>query len=205
MRKIFSFVLIGAIVALNSFMLFEGGFANADTTSTETAGVDIYLQYPVEVDVIIELSLTCEVTTSTMLSAISGMTGGTATSTRGCLVKTSYIGGYALTAEVSTVPALINVSSSTVSFANYTGATTTWTVAASAAQFGFSATGTHAVNADEWLGFNATNEMTIASYAAPTPLAGVTTTMNYTAEVGNAKSQPSGLYRAWVTITATTL
>lgn len=204
MKKIVSLILIGGIVILNGFMLFEGGFVNADTTSTESSGVDIYLQYPVEVEVTGELSLTCDVSTSTMLSAISGMTGGVASSTRDCLVKTSYVGGYALTAEVSTDPALTNVSSSSISFANYSGATS-WSVAASAAQFGFSTTGTHAVNADNWYGFNGTSATTIATFAAATPFAGVTTTMQYRAEVGNAKSQPSGLYRAYVTITATTL
>jgi len=204
MKKTVSLVLIGAIAAFNAFMLFEGGLVNADTTSTQSTGVDIYLQYPVEVEVTGELSLTCDIATSTMLSAISGMTGGVASSTRGCLVKTSYVGGYSLTAEASTDPALRNVSSSTISFANYTGATA-WSVATNAAEFGFSATGTHAVNADNWYGFSGTSATTIASFAAATPFAGVTTTMQYRAEVGNAKSQPSGLYRAYVTITATTL
>ncbi|MDO9509787.1 MAG: hypothetical protein Q7J14_00700 [Candidatus Magasanikbacteria bacterium] len=205
MRKILFFVLIGSVMMLNCFMLFEGEIVNADTTSTESAGVDIYLQYPVEVEVTGELSLTCDVSTSTMLSAISGMTGGSATSSRGCLVKTSYINGYSLTAKVSTNPALTKVSSSTISFANYTGVSTTWTVGATAAEFGFSTTGTHAINADKWLPFDGTTATTIASYGAVTSFAGVTTTMQYKAEVGNTKIQTSGLYRAWVTITATTL
>lgn len=195
-------------MSLNAFMLFEGGFASAaeQTVTTTATSTPAALQYPVELDVTKELSLTCDTATSTMLPSIAGLTGGAATSSRDCVVRTNSIDGYSLTAHASSSPAMVHNSSSTVNFTDFTGYQT-WTSSTSTGSFfGFNSSGTDAhsnFSGSKYTGFNGTSTITIASRAMQTSYTGITSTMNFRAEVGSQVSQPSGRYTANVTITAT--
>jgi len=204
MKKLLSLTLVATVVLLNGFMLFEGGFASAanQTVTTTVTGIGgaVNLQYPVELTVDAELTLTCDTATSTMMPNIPGMTGGTATSSRLCNVKTNNYGGYTMTAAATTSPALARVGGGD-SFGDYAGTTSTWqTPGTASSSFGFEPTGSDA--AIGWTGFNGTNTITVASRTSPTLAAGVDTTMNYQAEVGATRNQATGLYRSWTTITA---
>lgn len=204
MKKILSYVLIGAVVMFNGFMLVEGGFASADTTSTISTTTPIYLEYPVELEVSEELVLTCDVTTVAMSPNIAGITGGTATGARECLVRTNNFGGYTLSAKAASDPAMQHTVNSATVFANYTGTpnTITWaTVADSVAEFGYNATGVQATNNGIWYALT-DSDFTVASSSVATSFVGVTTSMNYQAQAGDKAMMPSGLYRANVIMTA---
>ncbi len=185
----------------NGFMLFEGGFAGAAETSTDVIGTPISLEYPVELTVTAEMSLTCDTSTVNM-GSISGMTGGTVSGDRGCNVKTSNFDGYTLRANASSDPAMTKVTSNTISFANYNGSTGSWDgVGATEAEFGYNATGVHTVSSTEWHALPTTPVVVSYSNVA-TDFNGVTTTMNYQAQAGANAYKPSGVYRANVTMTA---
>jgi len=185
MKKILSYVLISAVVMFNGFMLFEGGFASADTVSTSTIGEDISLQYPVEVEVTSEITLTCDLSTTTLSLPIPGMTGGTATGAKECLVRTNNSDGFSMTADATT---LTNGNGDT--FANGV------TDAADVAEFSYNYDG------GSWTAFTPGTPQNITASATGTSFAGTTSTMNFKAFVGSAKGQPSGVYTSLVTITA---
>jgi hypothetical protein len=95
-------------------------------------------------------------------------------------------------------------------FTDYTeaveGTPETWSIAASASEFGFGATGSYietAFGAGKYMGFNSTTKKQIAHESAETT--GSDTTVIFKAEVGSSKVQPTGSYTATVTATATTL
>lgn len=201
MKKILSYVLIGTVAMLNGFMLFEGGLATAAETSTSVIGTPVSLEYPVELTVTAEMSLTCD-TSTVNLGTISGMTGGTVSNSRDCIVKTSNFDGYTLSANASSDPAMVKVTSNTISFANYNGSTGSWDgVAATEAEFGYNATGDHTVSSSLWYALP-TAPVVVSYSGVATDYNGVTTTMNYQAEAGANSYQPSGVYRANVTMTA---
>jgi hypothetical protein len=95
-------------------------------------------------------------------------------------------------------------------FTDYTegtpGTPETWSILATASEFGFGATGSYiesGFGADKYIGFDGTNKIQIAHEAAET--SGSDTTVIFKAEVGSSKFQPTGDYSATVTATATTL
>ncbi len=185
MKKILFYVLIGTVVMFNCFMLFEGGFVSADTVSTSTIGSDVSLEYPVEVEVTSEITLTCDLSTTTLSLSIPGMTGGTATGAKECLVKTNNSDGFSMTADATTL-----TSENSDTFANGT------TGAADVAEFSYNYDG------GSWTAFTPDTPQSITSSATETSFAGTTSTMNFRAFVGSSKGQPSGLYTSLVTITA---
>jgi hypothetical protein len=82
----------------------------------------------------------------------------------------------------------------------------TWSVASSASEFGFGATGTYVLakfGADKYMGFNSTTKEEVSTQAVETT--GSDTAVIFKAEVGSSKSQPTGSYTSSVTATATTL
>jgi hypothetical protein len=94
-------------------------------------------------------------------------------------------------------------------FTDYTeaveGTPETWSIAASASEFGFGATGTFKetkFGADKYMGFNNTAKEQVSHAHAET--AADDTVVIFKAEVGSSKSQPTGDYSSTVTATATT-
>lgn len=157
----------------------------------------------------------------TLTPSISGISGGTGTGSADFTVITDAAAGYTLMVQASTNPAL-QVGGD--SFADYTPAGAnpdyTWSVAATASEFGFSPEGTDVTSEylDDgvsacgtggvlnttnkcWRGFATTNE-TVAQSAAANAPAGTDTTLLLQAEVGNNKIQPAGSYVATITVTA---
>ena len=209
--KSLSFFLLAVMLLGNLFLLIEGTVVSAasstvTTTVTSSAG-SVGLTYPVELAVTSELSLTCDVATTTMLSNIAGISGGTATAARGCIVKTNNYAGWTMTTKASTTPALVNVASTTINFADDgTSTPTAWGAPGTGGLFGFSVSGARAVssfsNGTNYLGFNGVSPITIATSTVPTSVNGESVVMNYQAQVASGSSQPSGLYRNWTTITA---
>jgi len=139
-------------------------------------------------------------------------------------VKTSDTAGYSLSFKASTSPALASVSDS---FTDYTETAEltpeTWSVAADAYEFGFSAygddvpvaygsgsscgtAGADSLTSDlKWLGFNGTTAVTgVASNSAQTSRTGTDTILCVAAEQGNSIYAPSGTYSGTITATATT-
>lgn len=199
------------LIFANGMLIIESFSAEAasSTVTTTATGIGnaVSITYPVEVSVGSELTLTCDTATSTMLQNISGISGGVATSSRGCSVKTNNMSGWTMTAKASSSPAMVSVSSSTISFADAaTGVPAAWSApAANASKFGFNVTGTYAdasFSGSKYTGFNGTSPITIGSNSAPTDASGEFIYINYKAEVGSAASQPTGLYRSWTTVTA---
>ena len=207
MKKIVVFVLAMALVLGNGFVMFEGVMASAASTSTGTQLQDISLTYPVEVTVGPEITLNCDTATSTMTPPISGISGGTASSSRDCNIITNNLTGYVMTIKPSTDPALVNTVSSSITFANLHSNLLSWADATGAnTLFGFTVSGTDSDSAFSggtlWRGFSGTNAVQIASRNVATAVTGVTTTVAYAASAGPSAAQPSGLYRAWITVTA---
>ena len=148
--KNLSAVLLLVFAITNAFILLESitvaaASSTVTTTVTSSAG-SVGLTYPVELTVTSELTLSCDVATSTMLTNIAGMTGGTATASRGCVVKTNNYDGWTMTAKASTSPALVGVVSTTINFPDAAVAFATWSAptVASSSKFGFNVTGNYA-------------------------------------------------------------
>jgi hypothetical protein len=199
MKKILAIVTVFSILAINGFMLMEGGMASAEVvtvTSTDHTTGDtnqIEIDYNVELTVDPEMSLSCETSTVGMLDNINGMTGGTATGSRSCTAITNNFDGYTMQAAVTSM----KHTEDTVSFSPASGAT--WPViGADASGFGFYPSGDDAVS-DAYLPSGAA-AASIATSATYTALTGTATTVNYQAEVGAGSIMPSGLYQATSTI-----
>lgn len=146
------------------------------------------------------------------MSAIAG-SGGTSTGTAAWSVATNNAVGYSLNVAAGATPAM---SSGANTIADYTetvpGTPETWSVAASASEFGFSAEGaatptltwgTPSTSAGKYRGFTGTTGIQVANSASPT--SGQATTVYFKAELGSSKLQSSGTYTATITATATTL
>ncbi|MFA6547907.1 MAG: hypothetical protein WCT11_03125 [Candidatus Magasanikbacteria bacterium] len=216
MKKVLFLSVIAILLSYGIFAALEADVVLA-TSSVSTTTVSLTVSD--------ELSLACPVATAN-LGTIAGLTGGSATADVDCNVKTNNYNGYTLTLTPTTSPALMTADGHS-SFANYIATSTpdySWTVAAAEAKFGFSVTSTDVVAAFKndgasacgapgsvigldhcFVGFDGTNATQIASKSIQTTVSGVTTTVRYKAEVGNAKGQPSGSYSATITITAATL
>lgn len=203
-----------AILAVSWFSVLESASVSAasstQTTTVTGIGNAVELTYPVEVTVTAELALTCDIATSTMLTnsagGIAGLSGGVATSSRSCLVKTNNSAGWIMTTHASDTPALVHNVSSTVNFPDANTTPASWSSpAANTSKFGFNASGTYAdaaFSGNLYRGFAGQTPVTIATSNGPTDTTGAYTAMNYKSEVGSAASQMTGTYRAYVTITA---
>jgi len=206
----FTALVLLVFIVTQGFVLIESLVVQAASSTVTTTSIGsgnaVTLSYPVELSVNSELALTCDISTSTMLSSIMGMTGGVASSSRNCLVTTSNLGGWTMTAKASSSPALVSVASTTINFPDAALTPAGWSSpSANTSKFGFNASGNYADPAfggGLYRGFNGSNPITIGSNTGPTGAGGETIYMNYKAEVGSSASQPAGLYRSWTTITA---
>ena len=170
------------------------------------------------------ISLSVSDSSVTLLPAISTISGGVATSSYSATVTTDNAGGYALYVVAGTDPAL---KSGANSFADYSPSVIgtpdfSWSVAADASEFGFTAEGTDIVQkfldngADEcatsssdtadacWYGFSTSTESIASDLSANNP-SGAMTSIKLKAESGNSNYQASGLYQAVITNSAIAL
>jgi hypothetical protein len=205
MKKIIAIVAAFAIVGFNGFMLMEGAVTRAADETVTSSGSAIDLDWNVILTVGEELSLTCD-TADADLGTINGLIGGRSTVSTTCNVKTSDAAGWELTIEADTDPAM---QSATDFIADYTegtpGTPEAWSVAASAAEFGFEAVGTKVISgkgANLYQGFTHTTAILVAEEATTTPYTGIDTTFGFSAEIGNQAAQASGDYHATVQATA---
>jgi len=165
------------------------------------------------------ISLSVSTGSVTMLPAINGVTGGTATGTFSATVITDNPAGYSLYVNASTSPAL---KSSSYSFADYTPATAgtpdyVWSVGVSASEFGFSPEGSDISQtfkdngvscatstqdgADKcWYSFSTTSRQISQAYSVNYPL-GTMTAIKLQAQAGSSRAQEAGTYSAIITTT----
>lgn len=146
------------------------------------------------------------------MSAIAG-TGGSSTGSAAWTVATNNVLGYSLNVAASSSPAMSSGANTIADYTETVAATPeTWSVAATAAEFGFSAEGaatptltwgTPSTGSGKYRGFTGTTGIQVATAATPT--SGQATTVYFKAEVGSSKLQTSGTYTATITATATTL
>lgn len=193
--KAVSFSLICFLIMLLGYWIAEPNLAGA---ANDTDDVVVNLA----VTATISLNSPTDVTMSPDITGTGSSTGNTTWT-----VITNNSAGYKL--EVATDQSN-TMHSGSDTFTDYTeaveGTPETWSIAASAAEFGFGATGSFVeakFGADKYMGFNSTSKEQIAHEGAET--AGSDTTVIFKAEVGASKFQPTGGYTSTVTATATTL
>ena len=213
-QKIVSGVTLSLTLLYMVFLGGEGVIVNADTaTSTSAAAINDVVTLTVST----EISLTCP--TSVSLGTISGLTGGTASNTSDCNVKTNAALGYNLTVNATNTPAMIS-DSNDISDYSTTTPQFTWAIPSTASSsFGFAVSSTDAVAAFKndgsacgagttstyancFRAFSGASAIPVASKASATTATGVTTTLNFKTEIGSTRVQPSGTYTATVVITA---
>lgn len=217
-KKTLYLLLAFVVVGYNSFLIFEGGLVSAQT-QTDTESVTSTLNFPVTLTVSSEIKLTCPVGPVTM-GTISGLTGGTASTTADCNVATNNSSGYQMWVHATNTPAMISDSNPADEFGDYASSPEyTWSIATNEAEFGFAASSTDVVTAFKndgasacggsviedtkcFRGFSGTTDVLVASRASETGVNGVTSTLRFYAEIGTVKNQPSGAYRATVVVTA---
>jgi hypothetical protein len=161
-----------------------------------------------DVNVNLNVAATISINHPTDVSMSPDITGtGSSTGSTTWTVTTNNSSGWKL--EVETNQANTMHSGSDV-FTDYTeaveGTPEAWSIANSASEFGFGATGSYIeakFGAAKYMGFNNTTKEQVSHSAAET--AGDDTVVIFKAEVGSAKVQPTGTYSAVVTATATTL
>jgi hypothetical protein len=201
-------LVVTTVVSLG-YIAFEPTFAQAVAPATDSVIVTLDVQAG------ISITSPADTTMSTNLGVITN----TAVATTTWNVKTNSAGGYTLGVAASTNPAM--QVSSTIYVEDYptTTAPTTWNVAAGAAKFGFSATGTD-VNTTKWgtgnfcqngtstpsatlkyTGFY-TVATTTSLRTSTTTTNGIDTTICYAVEQDTFYI-PSGSYSATITATAT--
>jgi hypothetical protein len=193
--KAVSFSLIGFLVLTFGYWIAEPNIVGA-ATATDNVNVNL------------NVAATISITHPTDVSMSPDITGtGSSTGSTSWTVTTNNSSGWKL--EVETNQANTMHSGSDV-FTDYTeaveGTPETWSIAASASEFGFGATGTYIetkFGADKYMGFNNATKEQVSHSAAET--AGDATTVIFKAEVGSTKLQPTGSYQSVVTATATTL
>ena len=179
------------------FFLFAGFEPTLSSAATDTD------------DVLVNLTVSSTISLNSPSDVNMGTITGTGSVTGNAVwtVITNNSAGWKLEVEASTTPAMANGGDT---FADYTetveGTPETWSIAASASEFGLGATGTYIMakyGADKYMGFNGTTNEEVSTQASETT--GSDTTVIFKAEVGASKTQPTGNYSATVTATATTL
>ena len=156
------------------------------------------------------------------MDSISGLIGGTSTSSVSWTVSTNNNSGYTLSIKADTSPALASAGDS---FADYTPGGDPdydWSIAATTAEFGYSVesddvvtkfkdngsntcnTGSNNTNQKCWDGFT-TSDASIATKASANAPAGTLTRVELQAESGTNKILQAGSYNATLTATAVTL
>jgi hypothetical protein len=192
------------VAAYSSFAALEatpasGATANDTVVVTLTVNTTISINHPADV-------------------ALPAITGAQISNNNALqwLVVTNNGAGYIFELSASTSPAMKCSSGgctvNTDNFADYTPAAAdvpeTWSVAAAASEFGYTASGTDAsttfTNGTKYIN-TATTYKNIGGRATVTPVAGVSTTVTFQAEVGATSAQPGGNYTATTTARVTTL
>ena len=156
------------------------------------------------------------------MDSISGLVGGTSTSSVSWTVTTNNNSGYSLSIRAGTSPAM---KSSNDEFEDYTptGANPdfNWNVSSTEAEFGYSVessdvvtkfkdngsscnTGSNNTNDSCWYNFSTTDESISTSATANAPT-GSETKVELQAESGNSKILTAGSYSATLTVTAVSL
>ncbi len=194
LTRILKIILISTIsITLLLSLIATALGANANDPVTVTATVD-----PT-----ITISSPSNVTMSPNITGTGANTGSAEWT-----VTTNNSAGYKLEVEASASPALVSGGDN---IADYTeavaGTPETWSIATSASEFGFTASGTDSgseySSGTKYEGFEGTTKIEVATAAAETT--GTATTVGFKAEVGSSKFQPTGDYTATITATATTL
>jgi len=192
--KAIGFATCASLILFLGYSAFEpsivgAAFATDDVLVNLTVAPTISINHPSDVSM----------GTITGTGSVTGNTTWT--------VTTNNSAGWKL--EVATDQANTMHSGSDV-FTDYTesveGTPETWSIANSASEFGFGATGSYIetkFGAAKFMGFNNTTKEQVSHNGAAT--AGDDTVVIFKAEVGSSKSQPTGNYSATVTATATTL
>lgn len=156
------------------------------------------------------------------LSSVSGLVGGSSEGTIAWQVTTDNGAGYTMSIQSSTSPAL---ASGGDSFADYTPAGNdpdyNFSIGSTESEFGFSPEGTDIVSVYKdngsvcntgtsdtqskcWTSFSTTPKTVMQKLTANHP-GGSTNTIRVRAEAGVDRMQPSGIYTAELTVTATML
>ncbi|MEK7585432.1 MAG: hypothetical protein AAB455_02890 [Patescibacteria group bacterium] len=205
----------GQLSTSNNYKLEDtvGEVATGDSSSTN---YKVKAGYQAMFGSSISISAPSDVT----LSSINNIDGGGSTGSVVWTVTTDNGAGYTLAIAASTNPALRGTSGSFDDYAP-SGAVPDylWSLAATAAEFGFSIEGTDTAsryldngsacgvgasqNTDRcWDGLSTTNR-TVASRASPNSPAGTATTVKLQAEIGTSNNtQPAENYSATITATA---
>jgi hypothetical protein len=157
------------------------------------------------------------------LTNLSGIVGGTSNGSAGWKVVTDNVGGYSMTIQASTSPALKTPEE--YFFEDYTpvGAVPdfSFSLTPTKSLFGFSPEGTDIIlqykdngticgvgSSDAasscWDGFSTTPKIISEKNSSNQPL-GSTTTVQFRAGIGSSKIQEAGIYNAVITVTAVTL
>ena len=217
MAKALILTIVFGFLLLSIPIIFEPQIAKSATATDE---------------VVITLAVSSEVTVSdcadfTMTgSPIPGITGGTATGDCTWTVTTNDTAGFSMSIKASSSPALATGS---YSFADYTEANSgtpdyTWSVAASASEFGYTVEpataadtvqaflddGASACNTGSTNGVNTcwyhttTTDYTIINRSSETGANGEDEVVRFKAEVGSSSFQEAETYQATITVTVTT-
>lgn len=211
MNRFICLVALAGILGLPFvYPLLEGQSVRAATAS-DTVLVTL------NVDAGISITSPSDVSMSQNL----GVSADTAVGTAVWNVKTNNAAGYTFAVKATTSPALVSGSNSVADYTPAVAATPeTWTVSSGAAEFGFSAfgshisTGTWGTDSDCLAGANVpsaglkyrdfdTSDITVGSSNATTTTAGVDSTVCFAAEQDTVYI-PSGVYIATIVATATT-
>lgn len=158
----------------------------------------------------------------TLLPAIDGLAGGSATGTAAWTVTTNNTAGYSLSIKAASSSAM---TAGSYSFDDYAPAAAdpdyTFTIAASVSEFGYTPEGSDIVSrfmddgascntgaldtvAACWDGLS-TSDTAIASASSSNHPTGEATTVRFQAEVGSSADQEAGIYEAVVIVTAVAL
>ena len=212
-----AWVLMGTLI-LGSFLIFVG-YAFVEPAEIKAAQSTATTTVTLTVTAEISLTPPSEITMSPDLTAsVNSSIGGTSTSPWN--VKTNSVDGYILTLKDDSSPALATGTQSFADYATSTTATSTWDVASSTYQFGFSVfgsdvlTGRWGTGSDcgsggtpsatlYYSGFYGADNITVATSTAVTTTSGTNTTMCVAAGQEGVYA-PSGIYTTTITGTATT-
>ncbi len=207
-----------AIMTVVVCLVASGLFVFMEPIMTEAAAVND----SVVVSLTVDSSITITTPDDVIMAPNIGVSSDTSTGTVTWNVKTNSQTGYTLGVKASRVNAMYSTST-TEYFTDYTetvaGTPETWSIAAGAYEFGFSAYGTDVVAGRygtdctpsspgtieagaKWEGFDV-SDVTVASRATETVKAGIDTKVCFAAAQGTSIYAPAGYYTATITATAT--
>lgn len=212
-------VNIGGGNSVSSSYAQESTVGEIGTGNSNSASYYLYAGYQQMTTAYLSLSSPADIA----LANINGLTGGSSVGSADWNVITSSSGGYTLTIQASTNPAL--KASSGASFADYTTATANpdfnFSINSSDSEFGFTPEGPDidvrykdngatcntgsSDTADKCWDSLSTSPKTISLRTTNNLTSGSTTTVKFRAESGSAHIQDSGAYSATITVTATAL